>query len=91
MNGPQLLTIHEDYIRRVVPAERLFFFDVKQGWEPLCKILNVPVPDEPFPRANECAQMQEFFRGMLKMALWRWAQLLLLSLAVFWLALRVLL
>ena len=33
-------------------------FDVKQGWEPLCKFLNVPIPDEPFPHEND----REFFK-----------------------------
>jgi hypothetical protein len=39
------------YVRRVVPPDQLFYFDVKSGWKPLCEILDVPVPvpDEPFP------------------------------------------
>ena len=35
-----------------VPAERLLVFEVKQGWEPLCEFLGLPVPDEPFPHIN---------------------------------------
>ncbi len=31
---------------------------MQEGWEPLCKFLGVPVPDEPFPRANDTAEMQ---------------------------------
>ncbi|KAJ5035646.1 uncharacterized protein L3040_008111 [Drepanopeziza brunnea f. sp. 'multigermtubi'] len=88
MNGPQLLELHEAYIRRVVPPERLFFFNVKDGWEPLCKILNCPVPDEPFPRANDAKAMQEFFEKMLKAALVKWMQISVISGAciamVFW-------
>jgi len=75
LDGPQLLEIHEDYVRRVVPAEKLFFFNVKDGWEPLCKILNCPVPDEPFPRANDGQAMQEFFENMVKAAVVRWGQM----------------
>jgi hypothetical protein len=26
--------------------------DVRDGWEPLCKFLGVPVPDEPFTHEN---------------------------------------
>jgi len=26
---------------------------VREGWEPLCAFLGTPVPDEPFPQANE--------------------------------------
>ncbi len=25
------------------------------GWEPLCRFLDVPVPDEPFPHRNDTA------------------------------------
>lgn len=27
-------------------------FHPKEGWEPLCDFLGVPVPPEPFPRVN---------------------------------------
>jgi len=76
LDGPQLLKIHEDYVRASVPAERLFFFNVADGWEPLCRILDVPIPDEPFPRANDSAAMQDFFNGIVKDALMRWTILL---------------
>ena len=35
-----------------LPPERLLVFSPKEGWEPLCAFLNVPLPDEPFPRVN---------------------------------------
>jgi hypothetical protein len=35
-----------------LPPERLLVFHPKQGWEPLCEFLGVPVPSEPFPRVN---------------------------------------
>lgn len=28
-------------------------FRPEMGWEPLCKFLGKPVPDEPYPRINE--------------------------------------
>ncbi|KAG5446299.1 hypothetical protein CSKR_110338 [Clonorchis sinensis] len=40
-------------VKRAVPANRLLVFDIRDGWGPLCKFLNVPIPDEPFPRTNE--------------------------------------
>lgn len=43
---------HNAAVRSAIPAERLLEFDVRQGWEPLCAFLGVPVPDEPFPRTN---------------------------------------
>ena len=35
-----------------LPQERLLVFSPKEGWEPLCEFLGVPVPAEPFPRVN---------------------------------------
>lgn len=32
--------------------ERLLVYSPKEGWEPLCEFLGVPVPDGPFPRVN---------------------------------------
>jgi hypothetical protein len=35
-----------------MPPERLLVFSPKQGWQPLCDFLGVPVPDVAFPRVN---------------------------------------
>ncbi|KAJ4364390.1 hypothetical protein N0V83_008983 [Neocucurbitaria cava] len=35
---------HMTYLKRVVPADRLVFFDVREGWAPLCKALGRDVP-----------------------------------------------
>jgi len=44
---------HEEEVKRTVPPDRLLVYSVKEGWEPLCAFLGVPVPDEPFPRVND--------------------------------------
>ncbi len=38
--------------RKLVPPERILVFPVSDGWQPLCRFLGVPVPDEPFPHRN---------------------------------------
>ena len=43
---------HNEQVRREAPADRLVDWQARDGWEPLCKALGVPVPDEPFPRVN---------------------------------------
>ncbi len=43
---------HNERVAKVVPADRLLVFSATQGWEPLCKALDLPIPDEPFPKAN---------------------------------------
>ncbi|HEX6289914.1 MAG TPA: sulfotransferase [Herpetosiphonaceae bacterium] len=50
---------HNAEVQRAVPAERLLVYDVKQGWEPLCRFLGVPVPDTPFPHLNDTAEFQQ--------------------------------
>lgn len=46
-------------VRAAVPADRLLVFDVTEGWAPLCEFLEVPVPDEPFPRTNDTASFRD--------------------------------
>jgi hypothetical protein len=49
---------HNEAVRREVPADRLLELEVSEGWEPLCDFLGVPVPEAPFPRANDSASFQ---------------------------------
>lgn len=44
---------HTEDVKRVVPADRLLVWDVREGWEPLCAFLGTDVPAAPFPRAND--------------------------------------
>ena len=41
----------------------------------MCKILNVPVPDEQFPRINEKAAMKELDEAMMKVVYARWGMI----------------
>ena len=36
---------HVAEVKAHVPADRLLVFDVKDGWEPLCNFLDMPIPD----------------------------------------------
>lgn len=39
---------HIEQVKQTVPPDRLLAFDARQGWEPLCAFLDVPVPaDKP--------------------------------------------
>jgi Sulfotransferase domain len=46
-----------------IPAERLLVFDVAEGWAPLCRFLDAPVPGAPFPRMNSTEQFWKMVRG----------------------------
>ena len=47
-------------VRSHVPPERLLEFEVKEGWDPLVKFLDVPHPgkDVPFPRLNDTRSLR---------------------------------
>jgi hypothetical protein len=51
-NAIRVFDQHNETVRQTVPDERLLVYDVKQGWEPLCAFLQVPVPARPFPHKN---------------------------------------
>ncbi|WP_405231942.1 sulfotransferase family protein [Lentisalinibacter salinarum] len=58
-------TAHNDAVREAVPADRLLVFEVKQGWQPLCAFLGVPVPDEEFPRTNHREEFWDRVNGKI--------------------------
>jgi len=43
---------NNERVRATIPAERLLVFTPKDGWDPLCRFLDVPVPSTAFPRSN---------------------------------------
>ena len=51
-----------NHVTSTVPADRLLIFDVADGWEPLCRFLEVPVPGCSFPRVND----KEIFQRRLR-------------------------
>ncbi len=53
---------HHEEAKRYVPADKLLVYDVTEGWEPLCKFLDVKVPNEPLPHTNK----KEDFHEMVK-------------------------
>ena len=47
-----------------IDVERLLVFEVSDGWQPLCDFLDLPVPNEPFPRSNNQDAFIEQFGHM---------------------------
>ena len=60
----EVLERHNAEVQQRVPENRLLVYDVKSGWGPLCEFLGVEVPDEPFPRTNDTAQMRRRLQGV---------------------------
>ena len=44
---------HRREVASKIPAERLLVYDIREGWEPLCELLEVPIPTMPFPHLND--------------------------------------
>ena len=42
-----------------VPSDRLLVWNPKDGWEPLCEVLEVPVPSAPLPNVNDTESFQK--------------------------------
>ncbi|KAK9709243.1 hypothetical protein K7432_009161 [Basidiobolus ranarum] len=57
---------HVEEVKRTIPADKLLVFEVKDGWEPLCKFLGKPIPDEPFPNVNDTNEMKERIKQLIK-------------------------
>jgi hypothetical protein len=55
---------HTQEVRDAIAPARLLVFDVREGWAPLCRFLDVPIPGEPFPRLNDTATTQTMIRMM---------------------------
>jgi hypothetical protein len=66
------IQLYKDWIEEVkrnVPAGRLLVYNVREGWQPLCDFLEVPVPDRPFPRINNRKSFKRVVR-LLKVLNW---------------------
>ncbi|XP_078489206.1 uncharacterized protein LOC100184759 [Ciona intestinalis] len=43
---------HNENVLQFAPKDKLLVFRCQEGWSPLCKFLNKPIPDKPFPHKN---------------------------------------
>ena len=62
---------HNYYVQKRVPPERLLTYEVSEGWEPLCRFLDVPVPHKPFPFINSSDQFLAAFASLWRLSLRR--------------------
>lgn len=61
----QAFNAHNDAVKETIPAGQLLQFDVREGWEPLCAFLDVPVPAEEFPRTNHREEFWDRVNGKI--------------------------
>ncbi|KAE8325388.1 NAD dependent epimerase/dehydratase [Aspergillus sergii] len=73
----QVYELHVEWLKQVVPEDRLVFFHVSDGWGPLCEALGVDVPvDVPFPRINDSEAIVQTAKYHIQRGLVRWAGIL---------------
>ena len=48
-----------------VDPERLLVYQVSEGWAPLCKFLEVPVPNLEYPRINSRNETKELLANLM--------------------------
>ena len=57
---------HIEDLKAAVPPEKLLIFTVTEGWAPLCRFLDLPVPATPFPNVNDRADVKKIITDITK-------------------------
>jgi hypothetical protein len=57
---------HNREVETSIPPGRLLVWQPSDGWEPLCRFLDVPTPTEPFPHLNDATSFDELAREMMR-------------------------
>lgn len=55
------MRLYDEHIATVIrecPKDKLLVFKATDGWEPLCKFLNMPVPNGAYPHVNDSKEFQ---------------------------------
>jgi hypothetical protein len=55
---------HGEAVRRAVAPERLLVYEVAEGWDSLCRFLELPVPAMAFPRVNTTQSFRRDVAGI---------------------------
>lgn len=56
---------HSEAVKETIPSSQLLEFEVRNGWGPLCAFMEVPVPDEAFPRTNDREEFWDRVNGKI--------------------------
>lgn len=71
----ELIELHNDMVRSVVPPKQLLVMNMKEGWGPLCRFLGKKDPEKPFPRVNDAEAAETVANGIIVKCLLVWAGL----------------
>lgn len=65
-NARMVYDRHYRQVREIVPPEKLLVYRMGEGWEPICRFLDKPVPDVGFPWVNEVAALKAAISAKIK-------------------------
>jgi hypothetical protein len=80
---------HNDYAKKVTSSVKFYMMELSEGWASLCKILGAPIPEEPFPRANDAKAVEGLAGQIFLEAGSRWAGIFAVTGALGYGALRL--
>jgi len=84
----QIFNQHNEQVKQVVPPQKLLIFQVQDGWEPLCRFLQVPVPAGlSFPHVNDRKVMQKRI-GLIRTLAWAMPIIILTAVLLLFFLLR---
>lgn len=80
---------HIEEVKNFVQKDKLLIFNVKEGWEPLCNFLDVPVPDLQFPYTNNTLEFNKNHKKQLnniyiKFVIYLFSILIIISISKKW-------
>lgn len=69
---------HNQWVRDVAAAhgKHVLEWEPRDGWTPLCSLLEYDEPDSEFPRVNETAEIEKLKKVLVRNGLWAWAKIL---------------
>lgn len=79
-----IYTRHNEFVRKVVPQERLLEHESSQGWEPLCRFLGREVPEGPYPHLNDTQELKTSFMFVMRIGLAFWFGLAAVCAGTYW-------
>ena len=68
----EAITRYQEQVQRTIPEERMLVWSVSDGWEPLCRFLEVDVPSAQFPRLNDSKMFTDRLVDASLMVLQEW-------------------
>lgn len=71
----ELIDLHNDMVKSVVPPDQLLVMSMKEGWDPLARFLGKKRPEKPFPRVNDAEAAESVANGIIVKCLLAWTGL----------------